>query len=105
MDRAVVDISPYRRMDIVFGPNRPVCESDLASNRSLSARLAPRPEGSGYPISVLESEIRVTGRERRNLASRPQDSEGLLCDVLNIHLRGVGLARFHSNVKIRHSRE
>src|SRR5437660_848093 len=43
--RAVVDISPYRRMDVVFRPNCPVCETDLASDWSLSTRLALRPNG------------------------------------------------------------
>jgi hypothetical protein len=73
-------------MDVVFGPNCSICETDLASDGALSARLAQRPNGRGYPISVLESEIRVTAREGRNLATRSKDSEGLLCDILNVYL-------------------
>src|SRR5208337_2952261 len=89
MDRAVVDISPHRRMNVVFGPDSPVCETDLASDRSLSTRLSQRPNRSSDPISVRQWEIRATGGERRNLAASPQDGEGLVCDVLNIHLAGL----------------
>src|SRR5438552_5945090 len=67
--RAVVDISPYRRMDVVFRPNCPVCETDLASDWSLSTRLVLRPNGGSDPISVLETEIRVMAGERGHLAN------------------------------------
>ena len=61
--------------------------SDRATDgRMIKPSLTQRPNGGGYPISVLESEIRVPRREGRNLAARSKNSEGLLCDILNVHL-------------------
>src|SRR5271165_3062201 len=86
MARAVVDVSPHWRMDVVFGPDGPVGETDLAPDRPLSARLPPRPNLSGDPICLVQAEFRPTGGERRNLTAGPQDGEGLSCNVLDIHL-------------------
>ena len=84
-DGAVVDIAPHRRVDVVFGPDRPVGEADLASDRPLAARLALRPDGGRDPIGVVQSEIRPAVGERRDLAARPQDGEDLRCNLVDIH--------------------
>src|SRR5579863_6845839 len=59
VDCSVVHISPYRRVNLVFGPDCPVSKTDLAPNRPLSAGLTPSPNVGGDPISVLETEIRI----------------------------------------------
>ena len=56
-DGAVVDIAPHRRVHVVFGPDGPVGEADLASDRPLAARLALRPDGGRDPIGVVQSEV------------------------------------------------
>src|ERR1700735_2282988 len=39
-DCAIVDIAPDRRIDAVFSPYGPVRETDLATDRTLAARLS-----------------------------------------------------------------
>ena len=97
MDRAVVDIAPDRRMDIVFGPDGAVREADLAPDRPLAARFAPRPNGGGRPIGVGQSETAMAPGEGRNLTARSQYGEGLVRNALNVHppwLPSIGGADF-----------
>ena len=91
-DRAVVHISPHRRVNVVFGPNCPVGETDLASDRALSPGLALRSNRSSDPVGLLQSEIGAPRGEGLNLPAGPQGGEGLLRDLLNVHLFGLQTA-------------
>jgi hypothetical protein len=64
VDRAVVQISPDRPIDIVLGPNRSIREANFASDRHLTAGFAHLPYGSRYAIRLIQIERRSARRER-----------------------------------------
>ena len=79
-------------MNVIFGPNRPVGETDLASDRALSARLALRSNRSSDAVGLLQPEIGAARGEGLNLPAGPERGEGLLRDFLNVHLFGLQTA-------------
>ena len=85
LDRPVVDIAPDWRIDIVFGPDGPVGEPDLAADRMLSACFSRCTDGRRDPVGSLKIKIGTGSGERGDLAAGPQNRESLSHDILKIH--------------------
>ena len=85
-DRAVVDVAPDRRVDAVFRPDGSVGESDLAADRTLSARFSLRADRRRYVVSILQSEVGIHFGEGVELAAGPQNLEHVFGDVLKVHV-------------------
>ena len=60
VDRPVVDVSPHRRVDLIFVPDRAVGEADLASQRCLTTGFTHLPHGCGHTIGIGEIEAGET---------------------------------------------
>src|SRR5271165_3286131 len=85
--RAVVNVSPDRRIYVIFGPDRPIREADLATHRHLAAGLTHLPHCGCYAVRVVEIEGRKARGEWRNLTAGIEGRERLGCNRLNVDLR------------------
>ena len=56
---AFVDITPDRRIDAIFLPDRSVGETDFAADGMLAPRLSLRADGCRDVVGVLESKVRI----------------------------------------------
>src|SRR5580692_12860796 len=85
--RAVVNVSPDRCIYVIFGPNRPIRETDLATHRHLAAGLTHLPHCSCYAVCVFEIKGRKARGKWRNLTAGIEGREHLGCDRLYVDLR------------------
>src|SRR5947209_14197101 len=68
-----IDVAPYRGIDFVFLPDRPVGKTDFAADALLARSLTPSIERRGHPVRIAERQAGRARAERQCLVSRARD--------------------------------